>query len=70
MTVHFVDPQLASRAHLEVEATAQMAAVDTALPQTQAGSDPVEDYFECITTCSLDDGECITTCTELLRDQV
>ncbi|MCP9926312.1 hypothetical protein KBY90_00300 [Cyanobium sp. CH-040] len=32
--------------------------------------DPVEAYFECITTCSLDDGECITTCTELLREQV
>ncbi|MFZ0406964.1 MAG: hypothetical protein WAM11_02475 [Cyanobium sp.] len=31
--------------------------------------DAVEAYFECITTCSLDDGECITTCTEILRDQ-
>jgi len=29
--------------------------------------DPVEAYFECITTCSLDDGDCITTCTEVLR---
>ncbi|MEB3349337.1 MAG: hypothetical protein VKO00_04875 [Cyanobacteriota bacterium] len=29
--------------------------------------DPVEAYFECITTCSLDDGECITTCAEVLR---
>jgi hypothetical protein len=29
--------------------------------------DPVEAYFECITTCSLDDGECVTTCTEILR---
>ena len=34
--------------------------LDTAL-------DPVEAYFECITTCSLDDGECVTTCTEILR---
>jgi hypothetical protein len=32
--------------------------------------DPVEAYFECITTCSLDDGECITVCTDMLRDQV
>jgi len=30
--------------------------------------DPVEAYFECITTCSLDDGECITSCTEVLRE--
>jgi hypothetical protein len=29
--------------------------------------DPVERYFACITTCSLDDGECITICTEQLR---
>jgi hypothetical protein len=29
--------------------------------------DPVEQYFACITTCSLDDGECITVCTEQLR---
>lgn len=41
--------------------------------QNQQGDgvlDPVEAYFECITTCSLDDGECITVCTELLREQV
>jgi hypothetical protein len=31
--------------------------------------DPVEAYFECITTCSLDDGECVTSCTEILRQQ-
>jgi len=30
--------------------------------------DPLEDYFECITTCSLDDGDCITSCTEVLRE--
>jgi len=29
--------------------------------------DPMEVYFECITTCSLDDGECITSCTEVFR---
>ena len=35
-----------------------------------AGSDswdPVEAYFECITTCSLEDGECVTQCVERLR---
>lgn len=32
------------------------------------GEDPVEQYFACITTCSIDDGECITVCTEELRE--
>ena len=26
--------------------------------------DAVETYFQCITTCSLDDGDCITQCVE------
>ena len=30
--------------------------------------DAVETYFECITTCSLDDGECITRCVDELRE--
>ena len=30
--------------------------------------DAVETYFQCITTCSLDDGDCITQCVEELRD--
>jgi hypothetical protein len=30
--------------------------------------DAVEAYFECITTCSLEDGECVTQCVELLRE--
>jgi len=30
--------------------------------------DSVETYFECITTCSIDDGECITRCVERLRE--
>jgi hypothetical protein len=32
------------------------------------GGDPVEAYFECITQCSLDDGECVTVCTTILRE--
>ncbi len=32
------------------------------------GWDAVETYFECITTCSVDDGECITRCVEQLRE--
>lgn len=31
------------------------------------GHDPVDRYFECITSCSLDDGECVTQCVEVLR---
>jgi hypothetical protein len=31
--------------------------------------DPVEAYFECITTCSLEDGECVTQCVERLREE-
>ncbi|MGC6483697.1 MAG: hypothetical protein ACON4T_09075 [Synechococcus sp.] len=30
--------------------------------------DSVETYFQCITTCSLDDGDCVTRCVEQLRD--
>jgi hypothetical protein len=26
-------------------------------------------YFECITTCSLEDGECVTRCVEALRER-
>jgi hypothetical protein len=30
--------------------------------------DAMETYFECITTCSLEDGECVTRCVEQLRE--
>jgi hypothetical protein len=30
--------------------------------------DAMETYFECITTCSLDDGACVTACVERLRE--
>jgi len=33
----------------------------------QPGHDPVNSYFECITACSIDDGECVTQCVEVLR---
>ncbi len=32
------------------------------------GGDALEVYFECITTCSLDDGACVTRCVEQLRE--
>lgn len=32
--------------------------------------DATEAYFECITTCSLEDGECVTRCVEELRERI
>ena len=37
-------------------------------PEKHQALDSMDAYFECITTCSLDDGECITSCTEILRE--
>ena len=31
-------------------------------------SDPVESYFECISSCDINDGICISTCVKILRD--
>ncbi len=31
-------------------------------------SDPVESYFECISSCDISDGTCISRCVETLRD--
>jgi len=30
-------------------------------------SDPIESYFECITTCDIRDGRCIARCVEILK---
>ena len=30
-------------------------------------SDPIENYFECISFCDIKDGECISTCIEILK---
>ena len=30
-------------------------------------SDPIESYFECITTCDVSDGVCISRCVEILK---
>ena len=29
--------------------------------------DPIENYFECITTCDIDDRNCISRCVEILK---
>ena len=30
-------------------------------------SDPIDSYFECISTCDLKDGYCISRCVEILK---
>ena len=30
--------------------------------------DPVEHYFECISSCDIADGKCISKCVEILKD--
>ena len=30
--------------------------------------DPVETYFECISSCDKTDGSCISKCVEILKD--
>ena len=30
--------------------------------------DPIEHYFECISSCDISDGKCISRCVEILRD--
>ena len=29
--------------------------------------DPIESYFECISTCDIKDGKCIASCVEILK---
>ena len=31
-------------------------------------SDPIESYFECISSCDIKDGVCISMCVEILKD--
>ncbi|MEX1322755.1 MAG: hypothetical protein AB1Z21_01010 [Synechococcaceae cyanobacterium] len=64
------DPRLTQDLNQDVQGMARVLGVDPQGAHVEVSFDPVEAYFECITTCSLDDGECITTCTELLREQV
>lgn len=46
----------------------QRVAADGSHPSLET-VDPMEAYFECITTCSLEDGECVTRCVEELRER-
>ena len=31
-------------------------------------SDPIENYFECISSCDISDGICISKCVEILKE--
>ena len=31
-------------------------------------SDPIESYFECISSCGINDGACISSCVEILKN--
>ena len=31
-------------------------------------ADPIESYFECISTCDTKDGNCISRCVEILKE--
>jgi len=31
-------------------------------------SDPIENYFECISSCDIEDGNCISRCVEILKE--
>ena len=31
--------------------------------------DPIESYFECISSCDIRDGTCISRCVEILKEQ-
>ena len=31
-------------------------------------SDPIENYFECISICDIKDGSCISRCVEILKN--
>ena len=30
--------------------------------------DPIESYFECISSCDIEDGVCISNCVQILRE--
>ena len=36
--------------------------------QSHLTSDPVETYFECISSCDITDGVCISKCVEILKN--
>ncbi len=35
---------------------------------TFLNADPIDNYFECISSCDITDGTCISKCVEILKD--
>jgi hypothetical protein len=70
MTLHRFDHGVDHHGQVEAANGVPLQASNwTSYSGAEVALDPVEAYFECITTCSLDDGDCVTTCTEILRQQ-
>jgi hypothetical protein len=61
-------PPVAATTGLEAGAFSVLEAWDDTAQQRADTMDAAESYFECITTCSLEDGDCVTRCVELLRE--
>ena len=36
--------------------------------KSSQNSDPIESYFECISSCDIEDGTCISRCVEILKE--
>ncbi len=59
-------PELGATVRLEEP---EGGGADTVFHDQSTTWDAMETYFECITTCSLEDGECVTRCVEELREK-
>lgn len=68
MTLIHAMPPGATTTGLEAGSFSGLEDWDASAQQHAETLDAAESYFECITTCSLEDGECVTRCVELLRE--
>ena len=59
-------PSLINLKNTKIGSTIYMKNYDFQEKQLQI-SDPIESYFECITTCDIGDGRCISRCVEILK---
>ncbi len=59
-------PSLINLKNTKIGSTIYMKNYDFQEKQLQM-SDPIESYFECITTCDIGDGRCISRCVEILK---
>ena len=59
-------PSLINLKNTEISLIIYMKSYDFQEKQFQI-FDPIESYFECITTCDIKDGSCISKCVEILK---